>query len=182
MKYKLLLKQGLITVVGVLIILTSAGCRQTTVAQSEIDKRSQITTMYRKYAEEFPQIESITVEQLQQWQQQGKNIILVDVRTPKERAVSMIPGAIALAEFEENLEQYNDDKAIIVAYCTIGYRSGKYTSKLRQKGINIFNLEGSLLAWSHIQGKLVDRNGFTNKVHVFGHQWQLTADNYQAVW
>ena len=176
------LKHRLLIILGVSIVLTSFGCGQDMVVQSEVDERSLVTTMYQKYAQEFPQVKGITVEELQQLQQQDKNIILVDVRSPKEREVSMIPGAITQKEFEENLEKYSNNDAVIIAYCTIGYRSGKYAAKLSKKGINILNLEGSLLAWSHINGKLVNNNGSTNKVHIFSRQWQLTADNYQPVW
>ena len=181
-EFRLLLKQRSIALIVSCIVLTGFGCQQNIVAQSETDRRSQITTAYLEYAQEFPQVESITVEELQQFQQQGKDIILVDVRTSKERKVSIIPGAISQAEFEANLEQYNNGKTMVVAYCTIGYRSGRYADKLRQQGINILNLEGSLLAWSHVKGELIDDNGSTNKVHVFGRQWQLTADEYQPVW
>ena len=176
------LRQRLIVAVIVSLVLTGFGCQQNVVVQSESGKREKITTMYREYARKFPLVEAITVEELQQLQQQGKNLVLVDVRSPKERAVSIIPGAITKEEFEENFEQYVSSDAVVVAYCTIGYRSGKYAEKLRQQGIEIFNLEGSILAWSHIRGKLVDAAGATNKVHVFGRQWQLTADNYQPVW
>lgn len=181
MKEKLLLKQRLITVVGICIILTNVGCQQN-VVQSEVDKQEQITTLYHKYAKEFPQVEGIAVEKLQHWQQQGKNIILVDVRSPEERAVSVIRGAISKEEFERDLEHYRSSDALIIAYCTIGYRSGRYAQKLRQQGINILNLKGSLLAWSHIRGELFDAAGATNKIHVYSRQWQLIADNYQPVW
>ena len=181
MKNKGLKKQLLFLTVGILIIINVAGCQQSSI-QSEADKRSLITTMYQKYAQEFPQVASITVDQLQNLQQQKKNIVLVDVRSPQEREVSIIPGAIALEEFEENLEQYRHSDAMIIAYCTIGYRSGRYVQKLQHKGINIFNLEGSLLAWSHVQGELINDTGSTKKVHVFGRQWELTADDYQPVW
>ena len=148
--------------------------------RSNAGKQEQIMTMYRKYAEEFPQVEGITAAKLQQLQRQGKQVILVDVRSPEEITVSFIPGAISTAEFERNLKQYRN--YLIIGYCTIGYRSGKYAQQLQQKGIRMLNLEGSLLAWSHAQGKLVNSRGNTNKVHVFNSQWQLTARNYQPVW
>ncbi|MEO1465267.1 MAG: rhodanese-like domain-containing protein, partial [Cyanobacteria bacterium J06633_1] len=69
-----------------------------------------------------------------------------------------------------------------IAYCTIGYRSGLYAQKLAQQGIEVLNLEGSLLAWSHVGGELVNATGRTNKVHVFGRQWRLTSEDYEPVW
>ena len=176
-----LLKQRFVAVVMTGVVLTTFGCQQNAIVQSEVDKREKIATIYRKYAQEFPLVSGIGVEKLQQLQQQGKKIVLIDVRSPKERAVSIIPGAISAREFESNLEQYNNG-SIVLAYCTIGYRSGKYAEQWRKKGIDILNLEGSLLAWSHVRGELVNARGSTKKVHVFSRQWQLVADDYQPVW
>ncbi len=181
-RFNSLFKQYLINALVLLAVLTIFGCQQNIVVESELDRRSLVATMYQKYASEFPQVKSIAVEDLQQLQQQEKNIVLVDVRSPKEREVSIIPGAISIEEFEENLAHYSNRDSMMVAYCTIGYRSGKYAQKLRQQGINIFNLEGSLLAWSHSQGELVNDSGSTKQVHVYDRQWELTADNYQPVW
>lgn len=172
----------MIRVILVAFLLGNLGCQPKIIPHSNAEKRSLITAMYQQYAREFPQVTAITVEQLRSLQQQGQDIVLVDVRSPEERAVSMIPTAITQAEFEQNLAHYINSKAIVVAYCTIGYRSGKYVDQLRKQGINILNLEGSLLAWSHIQGELTNTTGSTDKIHVFGRQWQLTADSYQPVW
>ncbi len=169
-----------ITLVAFSVLILSTGCQNIQV-HSDAWKQKRIMTMYRKYAMEFPQVEGITAIELQQLQGQGKPIVLVDVRTPEERAVSYIPGAISTAEFESNLKQY--ENSTIVAYCTIGYRSGQYAEKLQQQqGVKILNLEGSLLAWSHAQGKLINMTGMTNKIHVFRPQWQLTDENYEPVW
>lgn len=175
-------KQNLLNIIVIITIGICLGCKQNLVLESETDKQNAIATMYREFSQEFPQVEGITVEQLQQLQQQENNLVLVDVRTPQEREISIIPGAITKKEFEANLDRYNDGKTTVIAYCTIGYRSGKYADSWRKKGINILNLEGSLLAWSHVRGQLINDSGWTNKVHVFGRQWQLTADRYQAVW
>lgn len=172
-------RKTIIVVITFVLFNTSVGC-QITEVRSDAWKQERVMTMYRNFATEFPQVSGITVSELQQLQQQDKELILVDVRSPEERAVSFIPGAITTAEFEQNLEQYRN--AQVIAYCTIGYRSGKYAQKMQQQGVEILNLEGSLLAWSHIQGKLINRDGITNKVHIFGRQWQLTSEDYEPVW
>ena len=168
---------------AVIIVLTAVvGCKNAELESAEW-KQAKISALYQDYAREFPLVEGINVQKLQQLQQ-GEEIVLVDVRSPVEIAVSMIPGAITKAEFERNFEQNPEQyqNSTIVAYCTIGYRSGQYADLWRAKNLKILNLEGSLLAWSHIKGKLVNSTGTTNKVHVFGRQWQLTADGYQSVW
>ena len=168
-----------ITVAVFSILLLSTGC-QDIEARSDTWKQKQIITMYRKYAKDFPEVKGITVAQLQQLQRQGKQVVLVDVRSPEEREVSFIPGAISIVEFERNLKQYQN--STVVAYCTIGHRSGKYAQKLQQQGIKMLNLEGSLLAWSHAKGELINSKGMTNKVHVFAPQWRFAAEDYEPVW
>ena len=166
-----------LAIVGIFLGMI-AGCQLTT-DQSEAGRQQKIATIYTKLSRKFPQVKEITVQELQQLQQQEKTI-LVDVRTPEEQSISMIPGAISQTEFEQNLDHYQN--YLIVVYCTIGYRSGKYAQQLLQSGLNIYNLEGSLLAWSHINGKLVNKTGFTKQIHVFSRQWQLLAEDYQPVW
>ena len=46
--------------------------------------------MYQEYVRDFSQVTGISVEELQKLPQKKQNIILVDVRSPEERAVSMI--------------------------------------------------------------------------------------------
>jgi rhodanese-related sulfurtransferase len=159
------------------LLLTILSCQQS-LSHPDSWKQQQIEKMYEGYHREFPKVKSITAAQLQQWQQ-SQPIILVDVRTPQERRVSIIPNAITKEEFEKNLARYRNPK--IVVYCTIGYRSGKYAQKL-SKNLQIFNLEGGILAWSHIGGKLTDERGATIRIHVFGNRWQLAPHNYQSVW
>ncbi len=173
-------KKAAVIAVSVFVLSTISFGYQTVGVRSDEWKQDRIMAMYRQYATEFPQVEEITVSELQQLQQQGQELILVDVRSPEERAVSFIPGAITTEEFERDLQQYQD--STVIAYCTIGYRSGKYAQKIQQQGVQVLNLEGSLLAWSHIQGRLINAMGVTNKVHVFGRQWQLTSEDYQPVW
>ena len=168
---------GLI-IVPLLFLLAIIGSQKTNVGSKEW-KQQKIETMYHEYAQEFPEVSSINASELQKLQKDNK-ITIVDVRTPEERAVSIIPGAISQASFEQNIDKYKNQ--LIVVYCTIGYRSGKYIQKLQEKGLNILNLEGSLLAWSHIGGELVNSSGKTKEVHVFGKKWELTADDYQPVW
>ena len=169
--------------VGIIILISISGCQKATtsdVSQRDYPSgtlRDRIMEMYRDYAEEFPLVQGISVEELQQQQQE---LVLVDVRSPEEIAVSFIPGAITKEKLENNLDRYRS--ATVVVYCTIAYRSGKYARKLRQQGIEALNLEGSLLAWSHIGGKLVNKTGATKQIHVFSRQWQLTAEGYEPVW
>eukprot|EP00959_Pyramimonas_sp_CCMP1952_P095098 1988817-Pyramimonas_sp.AAC.1 len=112
-----------------------------------------------------------------------------DVRTPVEQDVSIIPTAIRKEVFEKTRDHYQD--YTIVAYCTIGYRSGVYVKGLQDKhgcqgvgGLKALNFRGSILDWSLEGYPLVDgKTGKdTKRVHVYGETWNLVGDGYQAEW
>lgn len=159
-----------------LLLLLSAGCAQAA-PPTEAERVRAIEQMYEGYKKDFALAPAVDVAGYKELAAQG-GTLLVDVRTPEERAVSMIPGAISLDELEE---QANTGQKV-VAYCTIGYRSGQATEALRAEGWDAYNLEGSILAWTHSGGDLVGPEGPTRKVHVYGRKWNLVADGYEAVW
>lgn len=161
------------------LLLTTVSCSENNADQSEEWKQEKIETIYSQYARKFPAVEGISAEEVQKLQQQEK-VILVDVRNREEMEISMIMGGISQAEFERTQEKYRNNT--IVPYCTIGSRSGFYAEKLQKRGFKVFNLEGSILSWSHAGGKLVNRQGITNRIHTYGKKWELAAENYQTVW
>lgn len=111
----------------------------------------------------------------------AKNFILVDVRTPQERHVSVIPGAVDIDSFERHFADYQHKK--IIVYCTIGYRSGFYTRTLRKKGLDAYNLSKGILGWTHDDGRLLDLHGQpTRRVHVYNRPWHLAVKDHIAVY
>jgi len=157
------------------------GCHtRTAVNLPDSQRRDQIATMIADYQRLFPDISGIGANELQQSLERGE-ITLVDVRPEAERAVSMIPGAISKQEFEQRAEELSGSE--VVTYCTIGYRSGAYAQQLMADGWAVRNFDGSLLAWTHAGGELIDSKGEpTRRLHVYGRQWALAADGYEAVW
>ena len=127
----------------------------------------------------LPGVPELTADELRELRSQ-EEIVLVDVRTPEEQVVSMIPGAITASEFEGNRQSYQG--ATVVAYCTIGGRSGRFAKGLVDAGVKAFNLRGAILAWTHAGGELVDTEGPTRRVHVHDRKFDLTADGYESVW
>ena len=89
-------------------------------------------------------------------------------------------GAITPEEFEQNPDRYRGKTPI--AYCTIGYRSAELARRLSAEDRPVFNFEGSIVAWTHVDGPLVGPTGPTRKVHVYGDRWNLVAAGYEAVW
>ncbi len=106
--------------------------------------------------------------------------VLVDVRTPAESSVSVIPGAITKSEYEKNLDRYRD--RTVIAYCTSGYRSGQYAEKLASQGIKVKNFKGSILGWCRAELPLVTPQGEpTNQVNTYSSKNRVPS-KYKAVW
>jgi rhodanese-related sulfurtransferase len=79
------------------------------------------------------------------------DIILLDVRTPKEVQTGFIDGARNLdfnsAGFERALDSLDHSKLYFV-YCKIGKRSGKAKEMMKAKGFqNVTAMDGGLDAW-----------------------------------
>jgi rhodanese-related sulfurtransferase len=98
------------------------------------------------------------------------NFVLVDVRSDEEVQVSVIPGAITKAQYEKDREQYKGKT--VIAYCTVGGRSGKYASELAKQGIPVKNFKGSILEWVNAELPLVTLDGKpTNRVHLYSDRY-----------
>ena len=146
---------------------------------SQDDKRRALDGMISQVSRRYPDVNTISAAALRE-RLPGGDTVLVDVRSPAERAVSTLPGAITPEEFEEQLDEIGD--CAVVAYCTVGARSSAYARRMGRRGVPVLNLEGSLLAWTHAGGDLASGSGETRKVHVFGPKWNLAADGYEGVW
>ncbi len=141
----------------------------------------QVLALYEQSAaEKFPDIPEVDAPEAMAWIDTAA-VTLVDVRAPRERAVSQIPGAIPEAVFEQRLDEFEGRPVLF--YCTIGYRSGLATKRWRRRGIEAFNLRGGILAWTHAAGPLVDPNGKpTRRVHVYGKRWNLLPPGWEPLW
>jgi len=146
-------------------------------------KKLEVERLYEnlKKSNSFEDVPEMTVEELSNDLDCGEKIVLVDVREAKEQEVSMIPGAITSKQFYDNQRDYKDKK--IVAYCTIGVRSGLFVKELLKDGYNAWNLAGSLLSWTYYHGKLVDKSGAdTTTVHVYSKGWNYVNKGYTPTW
>lgn len=78
-----------------------------------------------------------------------EGVVLADCRMSEEIAVSRLPGrCISEAEFERQLPAIVKEQPVVVAYCTIGYRSSKFVEKYADRtDLEIYNLSGGILQW-----------------------------------
>ncbi|MBD3420415.1 MAG: rhodanese-like domain-containing protein [Chitinivibrionales bacterium] len=150
-------------------------------AASDSGKAQKMLDMYAEYKKDaYPDAPDITVDSLLTLKERA-DVVIVDAREKKEMKVSMIPGAISQKQFEKDRDRYAN--CAVIAYCTIGYRSGEYVGKLRERGIEAYNLIGSALAWAHKGKQFVDSKGDTTKsLHVYGKKWDLAPYGYETVW
>jgi rhodanese-related sulfurtransferase len=162
------------------IALVIGGACQNPGGLPDAEKRARIDELYESYRSDFPDASEMTVETLVGKLAGAEPPVLVDVRSDDEREVSTLPGAISKKEFEKNPDRFAGRE--VVAYCTIGFRSGKYTEELIKKGWNAHNLRGSIVSWTHVGGELEQGGSATRRVHVYGKPWNLVAEGYEAVW
>ncbi|WP_085993860.1 rhodanese-like domain-containing protein [Oceanobacillus senegalensis] len=93
-------------------------------------------------------MEEISAKDLQTKLENGEKLNMVDVREDEEVAQGMIPGAkhIRLGELPERLEELEKDKHYYMV-CRSGGRSGRATEFLKEKGYDVTNMAGGMLAW-----------------------------------
>ncbi len=92
----------------------------------------------------------IEVTDLARWREEGRDIVLLDVRTPQEYQIARIDGSILipLQELPDRLHEL-DTASMIVAQCHAGIRSAQAVHFLRQHGFaKTKNLAGGIDAWS----------------------------------
>ena len=139
-----------------------------------------VERMATGYEQEWPEVPQMRADELpaRQWSA-SDGPLLVDCRSVKERAVSILPGSVALADWE-SARQVDPERPLLL-YCTIGYRSTRAAAGLRKRGIDARNLHGGVLAWAHAGGNFVDPEGrATRRVHVYGRPWDLLPSGYTS--
>ena len=105
--------------------------------------------------------------------------IVVDVRSPREFKVSVIPGAITKTQYEQNAAKYRG--RLVIPYCTVGARSGSYAKQLAKRGVNTKNYEASILGWVGEGLPLVTLDGRpTKRVHTYSDDYHV-PNGYEQV-
>ncbi len=142
--------------------------------------RKRVEKLAAEWQRSFPRVPGITIESYLK-RRGDEGYVLIDVRTPQEWGVSMIPNAITVEEYEANREAYRG--RTVVVYCTIGWRSAVYVAQLRKAGIDALNLSTGVLGWALAGKEFVAPDGKqTRRVHVYAKRWNALPKGYQGVW
>lgn len=91
----------------------------------------------------------ITVEELKQWRDEGREHRLIDVREPNEyRFVNIGGELLPLGSLPSALQQFDPEEDLVV-HCKMGGRSAMAVEFLRKHGYTkARNLQGGILAWA----------------------------------
>ncbi len=100
-------------------------------------------------AEEKEAVEEISVKELANWQEEGKDFQLIDVREPYEYDIVNIGGElIPVGKINDYLEKISKDKKVVF-HCRTGIRSANVIRDLKAQGYdNLINLRGGVLAYA----------------------------------
>lgn len=122
----------------------------------------------------FPEVPQLSTAELAQWiaDTSRPTPLLVDVRAPKEFAISHLQGATNSTRVEDVVRARGSKDRPVVVYCSIGYRSAAFADKLMQKGVtNIYNLEGSIFQWANEDRPVYRGSVIVQEVHPYSPKW-----------
>ncbi len=101
----------------------------------------------------YPQVRAINTGALQ-WLMASQSVLILDVRSEAEFAVSHLPAArnvplSALKSYAERSLANTARDATIVVYCAVGVRSAQAADALAEHGFTrVHNLQGSIFKWA----------------------------------
>ncbi len=103
------------------------------------------------------------------------NLYILDAREKKEYNTSHLKNAIWVGyeKFKAAALDTIPKDAILVVYCSIGYRSEKIGEKIKKLGYSrVYNLYGGIFEWCNRAYPLVDnQNKETCKIHTYSFEW-----------
>ena len=109
--------------------------------------------------------------------------IIVDRRDQEEIDISHIPGSISDVKFDDYVKEQLEKDALIVVYCSVGYRSGEYAEELQEAGFtNVYNLYGGIFKWVNEGREVVNYNGPTQAIHTYNKKWSKWVTKGEKTW
>lgn len=140
-----------------------------------IPKNLDWTAVDNLIASDFPDVPHITTLQLADLLSNSpESVILLDAREAEEFAVSHLQGAhhVATRKDDAALLSAAEPNAIVIVYCSVGYRSAALVEHLHALGqTHAVNLKGSIFRWAS-EGRPVYRDSTrVDQVHPYDETW-----------
>ena len=104
----------------------------------------------------------------------GQKLILVKGEQPSQRWVDAecFSSSSGIGSSVDSAIVKIDKDTVVISYCSVGYRSGDITERLKKKGVNAFNLYGGLFLWNNSGKNLYSSPGtLTNRIHGYNKNW-----------
>jgi rhodanese-related sulfurtransferase len=120
----------------------------------------------------YPAVAQVGTDVAAEWLT-NPSLLVVDVRSREEFAVSHIRGAVNLQTTGQIAAAVKERKPVkTILYCSVGFRSSRLAHLLARQGWHgIFNLEGSIFQWAN-EGRPVYRGDIpVRRVHPYGKRW-----------
>jgi rhodanese-related sulfurtransferase len=111
--------------------------------------------------------------------------VVVDVRTPGEQSVSMLPGALGVKDGAAAVAALASlaPAAPVVVYCAGGLRSAKAARALIEAGhADVRNLEGGIFAWANEDRPLLCAGRPTRYAHPSDEKWSALLARDRHAW
>ena len=134
----------------------------------DLDRIKKITR------QSFPFVRQISTEQLATWMEtSNQSLLIVDVRSADEFAISRLRGAVNLTTAQQITEAIHSRKPFTaILYCSVGFRSSRLADELARRGIaDVANLEGSIFQWANEGRPLYRDETLVKQVHPYGKRW-----------
>lgn len=140
--------------------------------------QAKLSMVDRAMRLQHPRVPTVDVAEARQLVEAGA--LWVDVRTPEERSVSRIPGALDAEAVEAAPASFHGQ--VLVAYCTIGVRSADWAAERRADGLDVRNLAGSVMSWARADEDFATPDGTpTRRVHTWSARFDWLPEGYEGV-
>jgi rhodanese-related sulfurtransferase len=104
-------------------------------------------------------VKNISIDQAEKQIAQTKDVVVLDIRAPKEIANGRVEGSKAVnfydADFKAQIARLDKSKTYVV-FCAVGGRSAKACAQMVEMGFqDVRNVEGGMKAWEKAGKKTV---------------------------
>lgn len=151
-----------------------------------------LETIQKDVIKSYPDVRQLTTADLVPMLAKPGQVLLLDVREPKEYAVSHLAGAVRI----EPLNSFGQtsfhptapmahNKAVVL-YCSVGVRSSRMAQKFqddlkRLGALAVYNLDGGVFAWHNEGRPLVNDSGPTPFIHPYDANYRQLLKRQQCV-
>lgn len=136
---------------------------------------TDFTQIKQNLVARYPSVTMVDANRLyQQLNSKEKDYIVLDVRSPKEYAVSHIYQSQNAPNMEQALKILRDKsrQTPILVYCSLGYRSAELALELQEYGYSeVTNLAGSLFEWVEQGYPVYQEEREVKKAHPYNLWW-----------